>query len=172
MTKTFYADPSKVAIYDGARNEAVETSPLSHLDKIYFHSDLPYLGIKSVVEGSADINNSGYSGAPGQKTVTLFSHGLGYRPLVFGQVWDNKPYIGDTGPVPFSGTVPWWGDRDHPTSGGSSTDIVHLHLLVDETAVKVNLRRSRATNAAGYTISPPAVAFNYRILLTDVELPV
>ncbi|SHN20248.1 hypothetical protein, partial [Roseibium suaedae] len=77
---TFVADKAKniVAVYSGAVNGDVEDNPLSHLDKIKFHSGLPYMEILQTVTGSITISSSGWSVDPAArfKTLNLFAHGL------------------------------------------------------------------------------------------------
>lgn len=161
---TFFADTSKVAVYTGARDTSLEADPTTDLSKVKFHSALPYFEVLQNVSGSASIDATGYSGTYPNKSVNLFAHNLGFRPMLIGSVWNNKPYIGTTGVNPFSGTIPWWGDRTTDTSY-NTTNIMHIHLSVDATYVRCWLR------AAVRDFSPVAVSFNYRVWVTDKELP-
>jgi len=110
----FYADPSRVAIYTGAMDTALEHDPSLDISRIKFHSDLPYTEIVSTVTGSVFLDTGGPSWYPSVlgKKVVLFNHGLDYTPLFFGgligvKFQDVRGGVPETYiDVPMSGTVP------------------------------------------------------------------
>jgi hypothetical protein len=77
-------------------------NPASNLSNILFHSDLDYLSINTVVNGSLSLprrtaNSSDSSSAYGSTTYTLYAHGLGFTPIVIGRNRNSKqPIVGDT----------------------------------------------------------------------------
>jgi len=106
-----------VSIHDEGANY---TSPLTNLDKIYFHSSLDYLRVAYMVDVNLSI--SAYSVDAFADTVgyaTVVSHGLGYAPMMFGVRTDNKQ--------PVTGSTVIW------SSGNAS--VVTMQMAVDSTYI-------------------------------------
>lgn len=61
-------------------------SPKSHLDKIAFHSGLDYIGVKTTLTKTQSFGASNYGIAGTITQVTIGAHGLGYKPMILGQV--------------------------------------------------------------------------------------
>lgn len=75
-------------------------SPLSHLDRLLFHSDLDYPVIVSKHTGSLALPSRGANQPLVLSTYNLFAHGLPGQPLVFGRLLGLS-----ANPVPLSGSV-------------------------------------------------------------------
>lgn len=100
MSKKLYAKGSTgdVSISDGDANI---TSPLGNLNKIYFHSDLSYLALSLIKTGTLSLpsrthSSSDASSAYGSTVYNLGSHGLSFKPMLFGYLSSGKqPITGD-----------------------------------------------------------------------------
>lgn len=100
MSKVLFANGNTglVSIHNG---NADINNPLNNLNNIFFHSNLNYLSIVSVISGSIwlpqRVSNASYhSAAYGSTTYNLGSHNLGYTPLVFGINPNNgQSLVGD-----------------------------------------------------------------------------
>ena len=96
---TAYSSSGRVAIHEPTANL---NNPFDNLDQIYFHSDLDYLSIISIVNGTINLpirnaNSSDASSAYGSTIYNVYAHNLGYTPLVVGSRRDSKqPIVGDT----------------------------------------------------------------------------
>lgn len=92
----FIADKGKdiVAIYTGSRSEAVEDNPLSHMDRVIFHSDLPYVEGVEVRTGETLIAAPTVSNWAYYSQTNLFAHGLSYTPLIIAHAHDVYDYNG------------------------------------------------------------------------------
>jgi hypothetical protein len=104
MAKKLYADGNNgtVAICEP---DADIYNPLSNLNKIYFHSDLNYLRIIAIINISIDLpyraaDGSDYSSAYGTDIRNVYSHNLGYVPIIMAcfkspAEINKQPYIGE-----------------------------------------------------------------------------
>lgn len=96
---TAYGTTGKISIHEPG---ADLDNPLNNLGNIYFHSDLDYLSINSIISGTLNLptrtySNSDASSAYGSTIYNIYSHGLGYSPLVFATRADSlQPIAGDT----------------------------------------------------------------------------
>lgn len=96
---TAYGTTGKVAIHEPV---ADLSNPLSSLSNIYFHSDLDYLSINTIISGTLSLPTRSYSGSDasssyGSTIYTIYNHSLGYVPLVFATKRDSlQPIVGDT----------------------------------------------------------------------------
>ena len=93
-----------------AEPDANLSSPLNDLGKIYFHSDLTYLSIVSVLSGNLSLarrvaNGSDASSAYGSTIYTLAQHNLGYTPLLFGDVLGTQQALVGETPIQAGGTA-------------------------------------------------------------------
>ncbi|CTQ53534.1 hypothetical protein LP7551_02058 [Roseibium album] len=92
----FVADGSKgiVAVYTGAQSNTVEDDPLNHMDRVIFHSDLPYVDAVQTVTGETMIPAPSNTQWAYYSSVNLFAHGLSYTPLVIPLAHDVYDYNG------------------------------------------------------------------------------
>ncbi|MCV0426197.1 MAG: hypothetical protein K5905_12040 [Roseibium sp.] len=114
---TFVADGIKdiVAIYTGSQSDSVEDDPLNHMDRVIFHSDLPYVEAVQVVSGEVATPAPVAAAWAYHATTNLFAHGLGYTPLVFPVAHDIYDYNGGFwSRVPANLAFPNW--RQSPTN--------------------------------------------------------
>lgn len=108
---TFVADKSKniVAVYTGSQSNAVEDNPLSHMDRVIFHSDLPYVDAVDVRTGEVAIPAPTSNAWAYYSEVNLFAHGLGYTPLIIPLAHDVYDYNGALWPtIPANLAFPNW----------------------------------------------------------------
>ncbi|MBA5777433.1 hypothetical protein H2509_20595 [Stappia sp. F7233] len=160
----------RVSIYYGPEDLALEADPFSDLSRVKFHSDLPYISVVNVIEGTMNVNSDGVD-AYSKKFQPIFSHGLGYTPLVFGAItnarnydWSQTypTYLGNI-TVPWSGTVPLAGSL--PGNGEPYTHMT-LDLGADINDVFLMFRRQLApanTPRDDLTIA-------YKIFITDYSM--
>jgi hypothetical protein len=100
MSKKLYANGNTgaVSISDGDANTV---SPLTNLNKIYFHSDLSYLAVSSIKTGTLSLasrtaSSSDASSAYGSTVHNLGAHGLSFKPMLFGYLSSGEqPILGD-----------------------------------------------------------------------------
>lgn len=136
--KPYTGQPNGVAAIwnagaDGSDNSGL-LDPLNNLGKVWFHSDLDYLRIRKVVTSTggdyspaeipATPNN-----APLNAEYTLFAHGLGYKPLISGDIITSgyrQPCAGSPPPIPA-------GDR---TQAGYR----YIGMTADETYIYLHVR--------------------------------
>lgn len=99
----------RVSIYTGSRTPAVESNPLGHMDRVIFHSDLPYLSAVQKVTGEKLISSPSVTDWAYYSTVNLFAHGLSYTPMVLPLMHNIYDYNGAFWPtVPGNLGVPNW----------------------------------------------------------------
>lgn len=148
----------KVAVYtveDTAIDDAPFTAPLSNLDRVEFHSDLDYLAISSIQTGTLSLPTRTGTTA-GTYRHNLFTHGLGYQPLVMGHLVSFEGYN-----TPLLGTTPIRTpiDRVLPTT---QADIRTVQLGADATNVYLHEYMLLVSTSLTY----PAVDLNWRIMVT------
>jgi hypothetical protein len=84
MTRRLKANSDKVALWDGAAigvdDDGPFNEPLSHLDRLVFHSDLDYIEVLQRYEGTFTAPAK-VRGSVGQIVTPIFSHGLAEPPL-------------------------------------------------------------------------------------------
>lgn len=189
MSATFVADKVKniVAIYTGGEDEAIEDAPLSHMDKVIFHSDLPYVEAVDIVSGSTSNPTASSTNYGLVSTVNLFAHGKSYTPLVLGFLKNIYDIDGNVwSKVPAMGSVPNWKEDPQPRSNYYQVGLTSI--FADDTYVKAitffwdegSLTELygtlewevHVTNVAleGSTINPPASS--ELILIDDNEITV
>lgn len=100
MAKKLYSEglTGKVVIYDPSQPDAV-TNPLANLDKVYFHSDLNYVGVAAVLEatvthpartrGGPATQHEYRQPNPVEGQVQSLTHNLGYVPHAIAFINDN-----------------------------------------------------------------------------------
>lgn len=148
----------KVAVYtveDTAIDDAPFTAPLSNLDRVEFHSDLDYLAISSIQTGTLSLPTRTGTTA-GTYRHNLFTHGLGYQPLVMGHLVSFEGYN-----TPLLGTTPIRTpiDRVLPTT---QADIRTVQLGADATNVYLHEYMLLVSTSLTY----PAVDLNWRVMVT------
>ena len=81
-----------MAIYTNG-DDAPFSAPLSNLGRLKFHSSIPYLGVVAFTGGAVVPASSSYTVSLGSgvwarpaRRTDLFSHGLGYAPLIVGTI--------------------------------------------------------------------------------------
>lgn len=148
----------KVAVYivdDLAIDDSPFTAPLSHLDKVEFHSDLDYLAISSIQTGTLSLpSRSGTT--PGTYRHNLFAHGLGYQPLVMGHLVSFEGYS-----TPLLGTTPIRTPIDRVLPA-TQADIRTVQLGADATYVYLHEYMLLVSTSLTY----PAVDLDWRVMVT------
>ena len=63
MTKltSYIGDDGRVAIYTGDKSEAIEADPHADIGRVLFHSALPYVTNREVIEGTLTLEAGGYA---------------------------------------------------------------------------------------------------------------
>lgn len=155
---TFYADTSKIAIYTGA-GTAPENSPLSFLSRVKFHTDLDY--VKTVAQQSANVTlptlsyqTTGNDDPAYIDNHTLFNHGLGYTPAVFGYTTIGATLVPLRGSVMVQVTGSW----GRFISLGSTPTQVTLNEYA--------IREYRASPGTAFS----SLALTINVFLTDEQL--
>lgn len=185
MPSNFFAggDPPKIAIYTGAVDETLEADPYHEITRVKFHSDLPFVEAVIVHDGSVNLplgNSSHYSAAQGHGVkINLFSHNLGFIPLVFGTMFDVLFYDSATdgfvtADVPMSGTFP----MDNWSKNSGSAPFFYLGRLIelgaDETNVFIWDRPttwySYTTPPQYYNNQPPERIYSYRVMVSGYQI--
>lgn len=157
-------DGSVTAVYTvptlTSSDNAPFTAPLSNLSRVVFHSDLDYLAIQPI---GGDLIKTGTLSLPSRSGTTagtyrhnLFTHGLGYQPLVMGHLVSFEGYN-----TPLLGTTPIRTpiDRVLPTT---QADIRTVQLGADATNVYLHEYMLLVSTSLTY----PAVDLNWRIMVT------
>ena len=151
----------KVAVYivdDTAIDDLPFTTPLSHLDKVEFHSDLDYLAVSSIQTGTLSLpTRTGTT--PQTVRHNLITHGLGYQPMVLGCIVGFEGYN-----TPLLGTTPIFMTSDVPANHGIR--LRSLQLGSDATYVYLHEYVMKADT--GYTF--PAIDIDWRVLITTRNL--
>lgn len=136
--KPYTGQPNGVAAIwnagaDGSDNSGL-LDPRNNLGKVWFHSDLDYLRIVKTVTSlggdysPAEVPATPYN-APLNAEYTLFAHGLGYKPLISGDIITSgyrQPCAGSPAPIPA-------GDR---TQAGYR----YVGMTADETYIYLHVR--------------------------------
>ena len=160
MSVRLFADGNTgtVAIYTQAEiDDGPVNSPLSHVSRIRFQSDLEYPRVIDVRDGSFTMPSVGLN-ASYQQTHLLFAHGLGYTPFVEG-------YINRSGvKISLSGSVPIVTQSTNPntTSAGFCR---WIHLGATSTHVVIQ-EYTLSSDSAGFSAS----TLNYRVYVTDTAV--
>lgn len=154
-----------VCIYTGSSN--VVTNPTADLSRVFFHNQLNYPTITSVVTGSvslpsiaADTGHRTSYATPVQ--TTLFAHGVSGVPLIFGN-W--------TGAVEGLPSFTEWLPNGASASGSVPIQMDDygfarwLNLGVDATNVYVYDRRMAYAGAG-----KAAVTLSYEVFITDITV--
>lgn len=165
MTIRFRADGTtgKVAIWDGT-DDAPFTSPLSHIDRLHFHSDLPAIKVQSVHTGTVTLAacDSGTQALSGNylvsvfETKTLFAHGISGTPYVEGKI---TTIDGGANVIPLCGSVPlqqqtnWAGLPRWVNLAADSTNVVLTAFVVGSVACDY-----------------PSIVLGYEVYVTDLVL--
>lgn len=96
---TAYGTSGLVAIHEP---NADLSDPLNSQHNIYFHSDLDYLKIVNTITGVLSLPTRTYSSSDasssyGNVITNVYTHNLGYTPLVLAFNTDNnQPLVGDS----------------------------------------------------------------------------
>ncbi|MEE4012091.1 hypothetical protein V1T76_08530 [Roseibium sp. FZY0029] len=169
---TFVADGNKniVAIYTGSESASVEDNPLNHMNRVIFHSDLPYVEAVQKVTGEVALpgpqNNSlwGY-----YSQVNLFAHGLGYTPMIIPLAHNVYDIDGGFWPaIPANLSFPNWrtSPRNYfnPPAAQTNGQVGYTNICVNGTHV---VATTMWHNSAGSIL-----AFNlkYTVYVTNVAL--
>lgn len=156
----------RVSIVTGSsRDLAAEANPLAHMDKVIFHSDLPYVEIVNKVSGSVQLpppqnQNYGYT-----SEIDLFAHGLDYTPMILCQIHNVYDINGVLhGTVPFNGSVP--NARRNPVASPSYVTFGFANIVANATHIRlVNHFHSRGV---GSEYQLPVL--DYTVHITNVAL--
>lgn len=99
MALRYKTSDGKIAIYDKSSGDLPLTTPLSHLSKIKFHSDLDYIKVIDVRTVTISLPaRSNFRNAVA--SYTLFAHDQPGQPFVLGKLNVNGVPVGFTGSVP------------------------------------------------------------------------
>jgi hypothetical protein len=100
MGKKLYAN-GVTGIVSISEDTANIGTPLTNLDKIYFHSALNYLTVATIKTGTLSLvsrthSSSDASSAYGSTIHNLGAHGLAFKPMLFGYLTSGEqPILGD-----------------------------------------------------------------------------
>ena len=168
MTVRLKADGAtgKVAIYDyTTANDDPFTAPLSHVSRLYFHSDLPAIKVIDVQTGTASLaaangNDNRISGnlyTSVGEVKTLFAHGITGTPYVEGRI---TSLAGSSVNIPLTGSVPI---QDYGANGAG----LYRWLTLGSNATNVVL--NAWINANAYQ-DYPAINVGWEVYVTDLVL--
>ncbi|MCK7615172.1 hypothetical protein [Roseibium sediminicola] len=138
----FRADLQKnmVAIYTGSRDESVEDNPLANMDRVIFHSDLPYVEAVDKVSGEVLIPAPSNTTWGYYSQVNLFAHGLSYTPLIIPlahNVYDINGTLWSV--IPANLSFPNWraNPRDYfnPPAQGTNGQVGYTNICATDTHV-------------------------------------
>lgn len=161
MGTKFRADGTigRVAIYEDS-DDNPWSDPLTYKSRVHFHSSLHYPARVSVVTGTYNFAAI-TGGAPiriGVSSATLFTHGLGFTPLVEGK-WLG---IGTGGAdVPMCGTIP----VQQASGLAAGYNSMARWVTIGADATNVYLHQMYGTAASQ---SLAAVSIDYEIHLYDL----
>lgn len=145
------------AIYDTSAGDAPFTTPLSHIDKLFFHSDLRSIGVQTVVTGSITLPARAANGSF-NAVQNLYTHGLGGIPYVEGRI---TAIGGSPVSIPLCGSVPV--DQQSGVNASSFARFVHLGANATHVVLSEYTETHFATAFGSLSIS-------YEIYVTDVLL--
>lgn len=148
----------KAAIYETTSGDAPFTTPLSHIDKLYFHSDLDAISVQTVHTGTVTLPSRAQNGEY-NATQNLFAHGLGGIPYVEGRLTK----IGGTSvSVPLCGSV-----CVYKGSGSEAGAFARwVHLGADATNVMLSEYTTTHLDTGGFG----SLALEYEVYVTDLLL--
>ena len=156
MGVDLYANSTVCAVFSNTAGDAPISDPLSHLDKLKFHSSLDYVEFDQKVTGSVTLPALTY-GSVGTAMYPILAHGRGAAPLVAGICT-----IGG-GEVPLAGFVP------------IQTAILgqfRRSIFVSSDATYVYLGESYlARGPASATVEFAAVTVSYTVYLSRRTMP-
>lgn len=156
--RRFKATPEAVAIYDVETREAHLDNepfddPLSHVEKLHFHSSLRYPGIVQTLTGTL---NLAAVAAQAQSDVTyqIAAHGLSGVPYVEGVIYISGQWVTMAGSVPV--------DQDSGDTNAGSF-IRWLNLGANETHILFHDYAVTHSSFGGFA----AQDIPYKIYVTD-----
>ncbi|MGE4339263.1 MAG: hypothetical protein AB7E55_25300 [Pigmentiphaga sp.] len=169
MSKVLQASGAtgKVAIYDGP-SDAPFTSPLSNLDKLYFHSDLDYVSGLNKQTGSLSIPGRTVALVPFRGGTwfehVLFAHGRTGAPFTVGRVVNH-----DGVHLPLVGSVPLqvqdWSDGFG--LGGPEGTWQMINLATDLTNVVLMEYVFNNSYTAGTNAFIAPITISWEVVVTD-----
>lgn len=162
MARRFRVAGGKVAVWDGHTDTLPFDSPLTYLNRVKFHSDIPYVKIIDVRDFT--VNIPAISNTPDRSvSYTLGPHGRPGQPFIVGQI-----VVGGV-PVAFTGSVPV-----HQGGGSFSTvDPLARWLALGADATNVYVHEYAVQFFAANTgngAPRPAQSFAIRCYITDILL--
>ncbi|MAB00097.1 MAG: hypothetical protein CMN87_12065 [Stappia sp.] len=185
MTKltSYIGDDGRVAIYTGDKSEAIEADPHADIGRVLFHSALPYVTNREVIEGTLTLEAGGYD-AVAKRVYNIHAHGYDFTPFILGAALNLRARTTDgwtpsfntataftTGTVPMSGTVQLGSDIVAPYGGWYLGK--NLQVGVNDTHVTITDVQPELFTSPDYA---PLTSFtydlDYRVVLTNFPLPV
>jgi len=158
----------KVAIYEGTSEEPF-TTPLSNIDKLYFHSDLNYVSAADKVTGTYTIPARNQTIVPYKNGLwfehVLFPHGRPYAPFTIGKLINYKSVT-----LPLVGSIPLQMDKislDNGTGGNAGT-WQFIALASDLTNVVLMEYAYNVSDDYGTRNFFEPITLNYEIVVTDL----
>lgn len=161
MARRFRVAGGKVAVWDGHTDLLPFNAPLTYLNRVKFHSDIPYVRIVDVRTFTVNIPATTTTMADRSVSYTLGAHGKAGQPFVIGRI-----VVGGV-PVTFTGSVPVH------QGGGVINDPYARWLALGADATNIYIHEytvhSGPTTTGVYNVRP-AQSFSIRCYITDILL--
>lgn len=158
MARRFRAADGKVAVWEGHTDLLPFNAPLTYLDRVKFHSDIPYVKIVDVKTFTVNIPAiTGYTPDRAQ-SYTLGAHGRTGQPFVIGKITVNGV------PVAFTGSVPVHQNTNEAFARFLALGVDATNVYVHEYSVQV------CDEPTGTCQSRPAQSFQITVYITDILL--
>lgn len=157
MAVVLYGDATVCAAFVDSAGDAPISDPLSHLDKVKFHSSLDYVEFDQSISGSITFPSRSF-GSVGVATYPVLAHGRGVAPMVVASCTISG------NDVPLAGFV--------PIQTAGSGGLFRRSIFVSSDATYVSIGESYiARGPASATVEFPAVTVAYTIYLAKRSMP-
>lgn len=164
MARRFRVAGGKVAVWDGHTDTLPFDSPLTYLNRVKFHSDIPYVKIIDVRTFSVTIPAIGAGTPQRAQSYNIGAHGRPGQPFVIGRIVVGGVPVAFTGSVPVHQTL-------SGTFGTKEQFARFLALGVDATNVYVHeYAVQEGQQSTGVYNTRPAQTFSITVYITDILL--
>lgn len=164
MARRFRVAGGKVAVWDGHTDTLPFDSPLTYLNRVKFHSDIPYVKIIDVRTFSVTIPAIGAGTPQRAQSYNIGAHGRPGQPFVIGRIIVNGVPVAFTGSVPVHQIASNIYGTKEPYARWLALGVDATRVYVHEYAVQQGLETT------GQYDTRPAQTFSIVVYITDILL--
>ncbi len=164
MATRFRCASGKVAVWDGHTDTLPFDSPLTYLNRVKFHSSIPYVKIVDTKTFSVTIPAIGAGVPQRAQSYALGAHGRTGQPFVIGRIVVNGVPVAFTGSVPVHQILSGTFGTKEPFARWLALGVDSTNVYVHEYAVQ------QGQSSTGVYDTRPAQTFSITVYITDILL--